>query len=163
MLISLGGLFLVWLWARELWGARAGRCAALMLAVAPGWYVFAHQLLIDELLTILLFAALYLLWQAIYARHSYWRWGLFYGVVGLAVLAKGLPGVFFPLLTLGLFVLVRRDWRLLLHARPFFGMAVLALIVGPWAWLLEAHNPGALKYMIVNEHLKRLGGSKGAT
>ncbi|MGD0090281.1 MAG: glycosyltransferase family 39 protein [Planctomycetota bacterium] len=155
-LIGLCGLLLAWQWARELWGRRAGRCAALMLAVAPGWYVFAHQLLTDELLSVLIFASLYLLWKALGARHSRWRWGWFYGVIGLAVLTKGLPGAFFPLLTLALFVLVRRDWTLLGHCRPLLGILVICCIVAPWAALFELHNPGALKYMLVNEHLQRL-------
>jgi len=154
-LIALSGMLLAWQWARELWGLRAGRYAALMLAVSPGWYVFSHQLLIDELLAVLLLASLYLLWKAICFRESYWRWGLFYGVVGAAVLAKGLPGLFFPLLALALFVLVRRDWGLLRGCHPFLGVLVIACIVGPWACLFELHNPGALRYMIVNEHLRR--------
>ena len=155
-LIALGGVLLAWQWARELWGPRAGRCAALMLAVAPGWYIFSHQLLIDELLSVLILAALYLLWKAICARDSLWRWALFYGVVGLAVLAKGLPGLFFPLLALGLFVIVRRDWGLIRRSQPLLGIVLVAGVVGPWAYLFEAHNPGALRYMIVNEHLRRI-------
>src|SRR6185436_864896 len=46
-LIGWCGVLLVWQWARQLFGSQAGRCAAIMLAVCAGWYLFCHQLMID--------------------------------------------------------------------------------------------------------------------
>jgi 4-amino-4-deoxy-L-arabinose transferase-like glycosyltransferase len=154
-LVALFGLVLAWKWARELWGPLAGRAAGLMLAVSAGWYLFSHQLLIDELLGILVLASLYVLWKAICHRQALELWAVFYALIGLGVLAKGLLGFIFPLAPLAIYVLIRRDWRLLWQARPFMGMAIVALVVGPWAYLFESHNPGALSYIIINEHLKR--------
>jgi 4-amino-4-deoxy-L-arabinose transferase-like glycosyltransferase len=154
-LIALSGIVLAWQWARELWGIRAGRCAALMLAVSTGWYIFAHQLLIDELLSVLILASLYLMWKGLRAPASKWPLVLFYVCIGLAVLAKALVGLFFPLAIAGLFVLIRRDWSLLRRSRPLLGICVIACVVGPWAYLFETHNPGALRYLIINEHFKR--------
>src|SRR5258708_37554342 len=111
-----------------------------MLAVSSGRHTFSHQLLIDELLSVLLLSSLYLLWKAVTFRKSAWRWIAFYAVVGLAVLAKGLPGVVFPGLALAAFILVRSDWKLIRQCRPMLGIAVVALIVAPWAWLFESHN-----------------------
>ncbi len=155
-LVALGGVVLAWQWARELWGLRAGRFAALMLAVSTGWYIFAHQLLIDETLSVLILASVYCLWKAICLPAARWPLMAFYACTGLAVLAKGLPGLFFPLAIAGLFVLMRRDWKRLREAKPLMGMLIIACVVGPWAWLYEAHNPGALRYIVVNEHLKRI-------
>ena len=154
-LISFSGVLLAWHWARELWGARAGRYAALMLLVASGWYIFSHQLLTDELLSVLILTSIYLLWKVTCFRESWWRWALFYGVAGVAVLAKGLPGLLFPMLILACFVLARRDWGLIRQSRPVLGFLIVSCIVGPWAYLFESHNPGALRYIIVNEHFKR--------
>src|SRR6185436_9357996 len=80
---------------------------------------------------------------------------LFYACIGLAMLAKALLGLFFPLAIAGLFVLIRRDWDLLRRSRPLMGIAIIACVVGPWAYLAESHNPSYLKYLIVNEHFKR--------
>jgi 4-amino-4-deoxy-L-arabinose transferase-like glycosyltransferase len=154
-LVALSGTILAWRWARELWGPLAGRTAGLMLAVSAGWYLFSHQLLIDELLSILVLSSLYTLWKAICFRESRPIWAVFYVIMGLAVLAKGLLGFVLPLAPLGLYVLVRRDWNLIRHTRPFMGLAIVAAIVGPWAYLFESHNPGALSYIIINEHFKR--------
>ena len=155
-LISLGGILVAWRWARELWGSSAGRRAACMLAVSLGWYIFAHQLMIDELLSVLIVSSLYLLWKALCKPASIARWAAFYGAIGLAVLAKGLPGLFFPYATLGLFIVLRRDWRLIWGSRPILGIVIISAIVGPWAYVFEARNPGALYYIIVNEHFKRV-------
>src|SRR5579862_2044253 len=154
-LIALTGMALAWQWAREIWNLRAGRFAALMLAVVSGWYIFAHQLMIDELVSVLILASLYFLWKGICKPAAKWPVILFYICVGLAVLAKALIGLFFPLAIAGLFVLIRRDWALMRRSRPLLGLVIMACVIGPWAYLYEKHNPGALNYIIVNEHFKR--------
>lgn len=154
-LIGWCGVLLAWYWARKLWGPSAGRYAAVMLAVSSGWYLFCHQLLIDALLSVINLAALYFMSKAIVARNKIGPWIQFYAVVGLSVLAKGLIGVAFPAAALLLFIAWRRDWALIRDSRPIMGTLVIALIVGPWVALLEYNNPGALQYMIINEHVKR--------
>ena len=157
VLIALSGIALAWQWARELWGLRAGRFAALMLAVSSGWYVFAHQLMIDELLAVLVLASAYCLWKAITAPvDSLGKWAPYYVMIGLATLAKGLLGLFFPLGILALFILIRRDWALIRRCKPLLGILIIAAVVGPWAVIYESHNPGALRYIVVNEHFKRI-------
>ena len=64
----MGGVCLAWQWAGELWGGRAGRAAAGILGISAGWYLFSHQLLIDELLCTLYLASLYFLWKGIVER-----------------------------------------------------------------------------------------------
>ncbi len=155
-MISLAGSVLAWNWARELWGQRAGHYAAVMLAVMSGWYVFAHQLMIDELLSVLVLVSIYFLWKAIDAQTSLARWSLFYATIGFAVLAKGLLGIIFPVAIFGMFILVRRDWGLILRSRPFLGILIILAVVTPWGYLFESHNPGAIKYIVINEHFKRL-------
>jgi 4-amino-4-deoxy-L-arabinose transferase-like glycosyltransferase len=154
-LIGWGGVLLAWYWARKLWGASAGRYAAVMLAVSSGWYLFCHQLLIDALLSVINLASLYFMSKAIVARTRKGPWVAFYAVVGLSVLAKGLIGICFPAAALLLFIAWRRDWALIRDSRPIMGVGIIILIVGPWVALLEHQNPGALYYMIINEHFKR--------
>ena len=154
-LIGWGGVLLAWYWARKLWGPSAGRYAAVMLAVSSGWYLFCHQLLIDALLSVINLASLYYMSKAIVARTRTAPWVVFYAVVGLSVLAKGLIGICFPAAALLLFIAWRRDWALIRESRPLMGFAIILLIAGPWVALLEYQNPGALRYMIINEHVKR--------
>ena len=126
-----------------------------MLSVTAGWWMFSHQLLIDELLGTLYLATLYFLWRAI-IDGSVSKWMLFYIFMALAVLAKGLLGIAFPAGVLVLYIVIRRKWKLIGQSHPFMGCLILGIIVGPWAFLFERHNPGALSYMIINEHFNRL-------
>ncbi|MEI6236508.1 MAG: glycosyltransferase family 39 protein [Planctomycetota bacterium] len=155
-LICLSGTILAWQWARELWGARAGRYAAMMLAAMSGWYVFAHQLMIDELLSVLVLLSLYFLWKALDKPECIKRWSCFYATIGVAVLAKGLLGIILPVLVLGGYIFIRREWSLIWRGRPIFGILLILAVVFPWGYLFESHNPGALNYIVINEHFKRL-------
>jgi 4-amino-4-deoxy-L-arabinose transferase-like glycosyltransferase len=154
VLISLSGAMLAWRWAYELFGIRAARYAATMLTLSIGWYMFAHQLLIDELLSTLIMLSLYALWKAIQSGRR-WHWCIFYVVIGLAVLAKGLLGIIFPVMTLAVFILIRREWSLIRGCYPVMGFLLVSAVVGPWAYLYESHNPGALEYIVINEHFRR--------
>jgi 4-amino-4-deoxy-L-arabinose transferase-like glycosyltransferase len=155
-LIGFGGVALVWHWARRLWGVRAGRCAAVMLSVTAGWFLFSHQLLIDLLLSTLYLLDLYLLWRAVLQPASRSRWAAFYATAGIMVMAKGLVGLLFPLAALAVFALWRRDGRFVGRCYPLMGLCIVLAICGPWVALLEYRNPGALHYMLVNEHFKRI-------
>ena len=126
-----------------------------MLASMSGWYVFAHQLMIDELLSVLVLLSLYFLWKAITAGNSLGRWSLFYATIGVAVLAKGLLGIIFPVAVFGLFIFIRREWSLIWRSWPLLGILIIVAVVAPWAYLFNTHNPGALWYIVYNEHFKR--------
>ena len=155
VLVGWCGVLLAWQWTRELFGIRAGRYAAIMLAIATGWYLFCHQLLIDALLSVLNLAALYVLWKAIESRTRTWLWLAFYAIVGLSVMAKGLIGIAFPIAALLCFIVWYRDKALLRTCRPILGILVMVAVVGPWVLLLERRNPGTLWYMIKSEHIDR--------
>jgi len=156
-LIGWLGVCMAWHWARELWGARAGRVAAGILGVSAGWYLFSHQLLIDELLCLLYLTSLYFLWKALTNRERIGAWASFYVVVGLSVLAKGLIGAAFPLAVLLCFAIFKRDKGALKMSRPVMGLVIVAALVIPWVALVEMRNPGFLRYVTVNEHWNQIG------
>ena len=159
-LIGWGGVVLVWHWARQLFGIRAGRTAAVMLLVAWGWYLFCHQLIIDALLSVLNLAALYMLWKAIQDRQRRSGWVIFYVIVGLAVLAKGLIGLAFPATALWAYIIWRRDWRLIRDCHPLTGTGIIAAVLAPWVILLEHRIPGTVKYLLYSEHYQRVVGQR---
>lgn len=108
-------------------------------------------------------------------------WAASYAVLSLAVLTKGPIGVLFPMAVLGLYLLCQtptqpaaRDTllsRLLPGAarfgprnfvytvwlmRPFTALALVALIAGPWYYLVHQQTHGAfLKEFIEVHHLSR--------
>lgn len=156
-LIGLGGVAVAWQWARELWGLRAGRIAAGLLVSSTGWYLFSHQLMIDLLLTALYFATLYALWKALLEPDRTLRWVFVYVLLGLSVMAKGPVAILFYASVFGVYALfVQRDFGLLWRCRPLMGIAIMLALTVPWALMVESRVPGVLRYMIVNENLKRV-------
>lgn len=154
-LISFSGCLLCWQWAREVWGIRAGRMAALMLVSTSGWYLFSHQLMIELLLCVLFLASAYFLWKAICEPDTWHYWVAFYVAIGLNVLAKGPLGLGMAVLVLLGFAAWRRDWSLLRKCRPLLGMLIISALVGPWLVPMELRNPGYLKYAIWSENIDR--------
>ncbi len=155
-LIGWAGVILALVWARELWGAAAGRAAAGILGISAGWYLFSHQLLIDEMLCMLHLASLYFLWKGIARPERTRHWVCFYATLGLSIMAKGLIGFALPMLVLAVFAAARKDRALLWRCRPALGFAIIAVLVAPWVILAEMRNPGFLKYVLINEHWNRI-------
>jgi 4-amino-4-deoxy-L-arabinose transferase-like glycosyltransferase len=154
-LASWGGVAIAWLWGRQLWGIIAGRVVALLLSISVGWFIFAHQILIDELLATLLLGMIYCLWQLAQSPQSKgWFIGT-YLFLGLAVLAKGILALVFwggGRLALSF---TRRDWRTLWTLRPLMGLGLVTAMVVPWFVGVEQANPGFVQYWFLNEHFKR--------
>lgn len=104
-------------------------------------------------------------------------WGLTYAMMGLAVLTKGPIGLLFPMAVIGLFMLtqipirvsaqsslvskvlrniepyapiafVKTVWRM----RPLTGLLVVAVIAGPWYWLVQNATSGKFLEEFIGVH-----------
>jgi 4-amino-4-deoxy-L-arabinose transferase-like glycosyltransferase len=155
-LVAWLGVVLAWKWARELWGAPAGRAAAGILGVSAGWYLFSHQLLIDELLSVLHLAGLYCLWKCVTRPERGVHWVAFYFTLALSILAKGLVGPALLLAVLFSFAALKKDRSSLRNSRPLLGLLIIVAVAVPWVVLVEVRNPGFLRYVIFNEHIDRI-------
>jgi 4-amino-4-deoxy-L-arabinose transferase-like glycosyltransferase len=146
---------------RDLWGRRAGLVSGLILATSFGYFIFSRIILTDMLFTTLL-AATY--WGVVRGSLGETpRRGsmlLAYAAMGLAILTKGLIGLAFPVLTLGGFLLLTRDRRLVRHLEPVRGGAVLLAVTAPWHILVGLKNPGFFWFYFINEHLLRFVGRR---
>ena len=85
---ALGGLLLAYALGRTLWGPAAAFVSATVLATCCGYVVLGRILTIDMTFSLLLNLAIALGYLALSReRPRLWPWA--YGVLGLAVLAKG--------------------------------------------------------------------------
>lgn len=79
----------------------------------------------------------------------------FYLCVALAFLTKGLVGLLFPFVIVGLWLIwmghIRKIWRL---ASPL-GILIFAAIVLPWLVLVQDKNPDFFRFFFVHEHFLR--------
>jgi 4-amino-4-deoxy-L-arabinose transferase-like glycosyltransferase len=150
------GVIVAWLWSRQLWGVIASRATVVLLSTGVGWFIFAHQLLIDELLGTLLLAMMYCLWRLTVQPKSHGFFAAAYLLLGLAVLAKGVLALAFWAAGCGAIALTYRRWQTLGLFRPLRGIAITAAVVAPWCIAVERDNPGFLQYFLLNENVKRI-------
>ncbi|HEY9827676.1 MAG TPA: glycosyltransferase family 39 protein [Stenomitos sp.] len=149
------GVVIAWAWSRQVWGTIAARATVVLLSTSVGWFIFAHQILIDELLGTLLLALMYCLWQLLRQPQSRTIWVLTYVILGLAILAKGVLAIAFWVVACGAVVFTRRQWKTVWIFRPFLGLAIAFAVVLPWLIAVEHANPGFLQYFLLNENVKR--------
>jgi 4-amino-4-deoxy-L-arabinose transferase-like glycosyltransferase len=154
----LGLLLTGWIGTR-LYGATAGALAALVQAGALLYLGLARILTLDMGLTATLELALCgLLLLARPERKDadsrLGAWLLALGVA-LAFLAKGLVGILIPGAVGVLYMLLRRDWALIVRARPWWTVFTLGVLAAPWVLLVEQRNPGFAQFFFVHEHFAR--------
>ncbi|MEN1705483.1 MAG: glycosyltransferase family 39 protein [Planctomycetota bacterium] len=114
---------------------RAGLLAAALLAACPLVLWDAHQARADQLLLACTTGAMWGLWSTV--RSTQRRWVgpiLTAAAIGLGILAKGPITPMIVLLT-ALVLLMTRRWRFLLRARPITSLAVIAVLIAPWAYI----------------------------
>jgi 4-amino-4-deoxy-L-arabinose transferase-like glycosyltransferase len=152
------GLLLTWRLARHLYGERAALLAALIQASSLLYLALSRIATLDMSLSFslqLAMSALALLVQPEALSESA-RWPLLLAVgVVLAVLSKGLVGILIPGAVAVLYMLIHRDARLLLRARPWWTLAALLLLAAPWFVLVSRRNPEFARFFFIFEHFQR--------
>jgi 4-amino-4-deoxy-L-arabinose transferase-like glycosyltransferase len=154
------GLLLTGALARRLYGARA---ALLALLVQTGAMLYIGSSRIATLdmglsfaLQLAMTALALLAPPAQMPARAAWRAPLLLGVgVALAVLIKGLVGIVIPGAVAVIYLLIYRDWRLLLRAQPWWTLIALLLIAAPWFVLVSVRNPEFAHFFFIFEHFER--------
>ena len=165
-LLALLGVFLTYRAAAAVWGVEAGLLAGLCLATSFEWVRAATTARVDMTLTFFMVAALLTFWSGYRARRFGWTHALgFFGLAGLATLAKGPVGGVLPGLTVGVFLLVRREVGFLRRMHLFSGGLVYLCVAGSWYGLaLWQGGEAFFEKQILKENVLRFisSGSAGA-
>src|ERR1700730_16925509 len=144
--LALGVLALlsaVYFLGRRVFGEKAGFYAALASGLSFGPFIFTRFLIPDILVGLWLILSfdffLRTLDEAKPSRYSCWGLAV---VCSLNVLTKGLIGLVFPLATIGLYLLLTRNFRHLLKMRLISSTCAFLLVAAPWHILAGLRNPG---------------------
>ena len=146
-LTGFGGILLVLALGSRIFGAPAGMLAAAVLAGSPVFVAAGQINTLDMGLTFFLSGAV----LALASGYPL----VFWACCALAVLSKGLVGIVLPLATLGLYILIKRDWRLMREVRPVSGPLVFLLIAAPWFVAVSLRNPEFAHFFFIQEHFQR--------
>ena len=153
------GLLAVLFTMRRLFSAAAGAASAAVLASSLYYVLFAQVATIDMGLTLFVTLAMCAIMLGLAARTGSpgergWMLGA-WCAMGLALLSKGLIGVVIPLMSVALYTLVQRQWRLWRRLHPLKGMCLMLTIAAPWFIAVSLRNPEFPRFFFLEEHFAR--------
>ena len=131
---------------------RVGLMAGLMVAANLEVFLFGRMVKPDMLFVACILLGLYGFILA-YLGGGRWPLLLFYGGLGLAVLAKDFLGAVGPLAIVALFLWLTREggsWR---QWAPISAILLLLAVAVPWYLLVESQYRGFLWYTVVDNHV----------
>lgn len=144
---------------RQLFSARIGIHAALVLASSLLWAISAHYNSLDMAVAAMMSISLcgLLLSQRQQASATEQRNGMLWCWTGmaLAVLTKGLIGIVLPGAVLVIYTLLTRDWSIWKRLHMGKGLLLFFAIVSPWFILVALKNPEHPQFFFIHEHLQR--------
>jgi 4-amino-4-deoxy-L-arabinose transferase-like glycosyltransferase len=156
---ALGGIGFVlatYLIGRDLFNARVGAIAAIVLASSFRVIWESRWAHIDILFGFFFLLSLYFGARTLLRRGGPNEILLAYVFMALATLAKGLIGIVLPTLLFISFMLVRRDWSMLRVAKLPLGIPLFVLVAGPWFYLVNRATAGKwLSDFIYIHHVRR--------
>lgn len=132
-----------WIFGQRFFGELGGFYAALILATAPGIYVYTRFLIPNVLVAMWLALGFYFFLAGYEQREpSRWLcWGLA-ATAALNVLTMGLIGLAFPGLIILVFLALVGDLGYLKKMRLVSSAVVFLIIAVPWHVLAALRNPG---------------------
>ncbi len=158
---ALGTVLLTWRIGRRLYDPRAGLLAGLALATTAGYALYVRKASTDFLFVFCLTLSVYgFLRDVERSDRGSRRFLLVYLGSALGLLTKGLIGVLFPLLIIGLGMAWARrlSWRELNLAR---GTALFAAVALPWHLAMAWRMPDLLWFYLVDNQLLRFLNLRG--
>lgn len=157
-LFALLGCMAMYFLGRRLYGTRTGFLAAIVLATNPLYDLMGGALTLDmpvsAWLTIALMAFLLGVRESPGIRRRLWLY-LCYVSMALAVLTKGLIGIFIPALVIGAWIALLGEWRLLREIHLHTGLIIMLAITAPWHILVAQANPEFARFYFIHEHFER--------
>lgn len=157
----LGFLFSMFVYgtSRKRINKRFGVFTSLIIATSLEFIILAKYAILDIVLTFYIGLALIAYFQVFFCNeeHKKYYWWAFYLFSGLAVMAKGIPGVAIPFGTVFFTSIMSKKFKEIF--KPIYiipGMLIFSVIVLPWhIIMLCKHNPLFFNEYIVKHHLHR--------
>lgn len=157
----LGFIFsmLVYFTSRKRISKRFGIFTSLIIATSLEFIILAKYAILDIVLTFYIGLALVSYFQIFFCHenHKKYYWWAFYLFLGLAVMAKGIPGIAIPLGTVFFTSIMAKKFKEIF--KPVYlipGIIIFSLIVLPWHIIMfYKYDPLFFNEYIIKHHLHR--------
>ncbi len=157
-LLGIFGCLMTYFAGRILFNRRAGILSAVILGTTPLYYGAAHYANLDLEVAVLIGTTLFfslLALQSTTDKNRHFFFILAYLFCGLAALTKGLIGIVFPILIIGLWIVLLNRWKIIKHMRLISGLLLFLAITFPWYYLVQQANPEFLHFFFVTQQVSR--------
>lgn len=158
MLFGVFGAAVVYGTCKQLYNRETAWICALILASSPIYFISAHYANLDLEVAVLITASLCFFIRAYQPTtktlSSSWLYAA-YALAGLAVLTKGLIGIVFPIMIIGLWIAITNQWFLVRQMKILQGLALFLLITLPWFVAVAYKNEGFLHYFFYVQQFLR--------
>lgn len=155
---ALCSVSMTYLAGRVLFCRSTGILAACLLALMPVFFGAGHYANMDMEVSTFITCALLCFLMSLQRQGKSGASLIMLGAyvfTALAVLTKGLIGLAFPMMIIGLWILLFNQWRVLLRMRLGSGFALFLILVLPWFVLVTKENPGFLTYYFYDQQVVR--------
>ncbi len=156
-LIGIIGCLFIYTTGRLLFNRRTGILAALILATCPLYFGMAHYANLDLEVAVFISCSLCAFIVGIEQqsnKKSLWLL-LAYMFAGFAILTKGMIGLVFPMMIIGVWIILLNYWRVIKQMRLISGLLIIFLMVAPWYFLVQKANPAFLNHFFLNQQYAR--------
>jgi 4-amino-4-deoxy-L-arabinose transferase-like glycosyltransferase len=151
------GVLTTGLFARRLFGVRAGLFAAAILATSGLYFVLARVAITDMLFGVLIVGAITAFFLAEFEGRSFVP---FWVMAAGATLTKGPVAPVLCVLIAAAHLAIAGRWATLRARRFWLGLLLFLALVVPWFLGVEIDHPGFLRFYIYKEHMLRVAGDE---
>lgn len=153
-LTALGGIYCTYVLGKKMFDKATGILAALMVATSFLYLVIGSLNILDMAIAFFLTAALttyYFYGRTMKKAYLYWV----YIFMGLGLLTKGLIGIVLVGGIVYCYLLLTRQWKLMLKNISLPGILLFLAVVFPWFYLVCKANPDFFQFFFIHEHFQR--------
>lgn len=158
-LLGVVGCVLTYLLSHKIWDRQTGLVSATVQSTAFLYFGMSHSITLDApltfFLTLCLYSLIYGIWYLDQGK-KYLSWFYCaYAFSALAVMTKGLIGVVFPTMIIGLWVMLTQRWSLLIKLHIIPGLILIVAVCFPWHYLAFKAYPEFLNFYFIDQQLAR--------
>ncbi len=152
--LGLMGCLLTYIVTRQLYDRLTGLLAALILGTSALFFVMTHMISLDLPVTVFISASLYFFLLGIQSCTRYYFWGAA-ACAALAVLTKGLIGIVFPLMIIGVWISLTKQWKLLKQCYIPSSLFIFFIIAAPWHYIVNLYHPEFFHFYFIEQQFMR--------